>query len=734
MRPSPLARVLELKRHLRAAVFDEERVFLVGEADQFMLRGALYRLVVPLVDGRRSIAAILDQLDGQASPPEILYALTMLEERGYAAEVSPSPSPEAGFWQALGLDAPRAAERLAATAVAVEAVGDEDPAPLAAALEAAGLRVERGAPVRVVATVDYLDDALDDHNRRALAERQRWLLVKPGGASPWLGPMFRPGAGPCWACLAARLRLNRPVEGFLRARGRALPAPPRLGARAGVRAGLDLAALALARWIAGGAQGAVDDRLLTLDPGRLEIVHHAVVRRPQCPACGDPGLVGRRARQPVALQSRPKQFTDDGGHRTLAPEETYARLAHHISPVTGVVASLGPAAGRDHPLRPVFAAAYRVCPTTDTPDFTDFHRQSAGKGRTAAQSRASALCEALERQSAAFQGDEARVRARLSDLGGAAVHPRDLLGFSEAQYAQREAWNARGDDPRRAVPLPFDERVALDWTPVWSLTHARLRYVPTAYCYVHTPTPPGERFCHHDPNGHAAGNCLEEAILQAFLELVERDAIAVWWYNRLRRPGVDLQSFDEPYFDALKRHYEGMGWALWALDLTHDLGIPTFAALARREDTGRFCVGFGCHLDASLGLSRALTELNQLFDPSCRSDPPWDARAIADPAYLLPDDGVPARARRDHPALAGDDLRDDVLGCVEAAARAGLETLVLDQTRPDIGLSAAQVIVPGLRHFWPRFGPGRLYDVPVRMGWLDRPLEEAQLNPVHLFL
>jgi len=40
------------------------------------------------------------------------------------------------------------------------------------------------------------------------------------------------------------------------------------------------------------------------------------------------------------------------------------------------------------------------------------------------------------------------------------------------------------------------------------------------------------------------------------------------------------------------------------------------------------------------------------------------------------------------------------------------------------------VVVPGLRHFWPRYGPGRLYDVPVRLGWLPAPLDESELNPV----
>ena len=40
-----------------------------------------------------------------------------------------------------------------------------------------------------------------------------------------------------------------------------------------------------------------------------------------------------------------------------------------------------------------------------------------------------------------------------------------------------------------------------------------------------------------------------------------------------------------------------------------------------------------------------------------------------------------------------------------------------------------RVIVPGLLHFYKRFGPGRLYDVPVKLGWLDQPLREDELTP-----
>ena len=66
---------------------------------------------------------------------------------------------------------------------------------------------------------------------------------------------------------------------------------------------------------------------------------------------------------------------------------------------------------------------------------------------------------------------------------------------------------------------------------------------------------------------------------------------------------------------------------------------------------------------------------------------------------------------------------------MKIAEEKGLETLVLDQSRPDTGLHVMKVIVPGLRHFWARFAPGRLYDVPVHMGWLMESLAEEQLNP-----
>jgi ribosomal protein S12 methylthiotransferase accessory factor len=378
-------------------------------------------------------------------------------------------------------------------------------------------------------------------------------------------------------------------------------------------------------------------------------------------------------------------------------------------------------------------------------------QRNSGKGKTDQQARVSGLCEALERYSGIFQGDERRQTARYRELGEAAIQPAACLLFSAAQYRQRQDWNTTNSG-YNFVPDPFDEEQAIEWTPVWSLSHHGVKYVPTAFCYYNYPLPPGHRFCRGDSNGNAAGNTLEEAILQGFMELVERDGVALWWYNRVPRPAVDLASFDEAYFQAYTAYYAQRGREVWGLDLTSDLTIPVFAAVSRRTDpAGEALVfGFGAHLDPLIGILRALTEMTQslgYFDawetPDASPDMEADLReamqwwreaTLAQHPYLAPAPQVPVRTARQYPRQWSEELRQDVETCVALAAQQGLETLVLEETRPDIGLPVVKVIVPGLRHFWRRLAPGQLYTVPARLGWLPVPLPEEQLNPTSMFL
>jgi ribosomal protein S12 methylthiotransferase accessory factor len=434
----------------------------------------------------------------------------------------------------------------------------------------------------------------------------------------------------------------------------------------------------------------------------------------------------------------------------VSPEETLARNGHHVSPLTGAVPRLERATpDGDGVLHVYIAGSNSARPSRTLGQLrSDLRTMSAGKGTGDAQARASALCEGLERYSGVFRGDEPRRLARQAELGGAAVHPGDCQLFSERQYRERESLNARASR-FSFIPVPFDPGAEIEWSPVWSLTRGEVRYLPTAFCYYDYPQPDEQACCVACSNGCAAGNTLEEAIVQGFLELVERDSVALWWYNRVRRPGVDLGSFGEPYLEHLSAYWREHGRELWALDLTSDLGIPVFAAISRR--TGglpeQIMPGFGAHLDPRIALLRAVTETNQMLsspllrpekggakEPMDPETAHWlETATTANQPYLLPAEGPP-RVAGSYLRAWGDDVADDVRTCRELVERAGMEMLVLDQTRPELGLPVAKVIVPGLRHFWERLAPGRLYDVPVRLGWLPRPLAEHELNPIPMFL
>ena len=64
---------------------------------------------------------------------------------------------------------------------------------------------------------------------------------------------------------------------------------------------------------------------------------------------------------------------------------------------------------------------------------------------------------------------------------------------------------------------------------------------------------------------------------------------------------------------------------------------------------------------------------------------------------------------------------------LRAIIGAGLPPLAVDLLRPDVGIPVVKAFVPGLRHTRNRLGAGRLYDVPVRLGWLARPRLEPEM-------
>ena len=167
--------------------------------------------------------------------------------------------------------------------------------------------------------------------------------------------------------------------------------------------------------------------------------------------------------------------------------------------------------------------------------------------------------EAIERYSGIFQGDEIRVTRRFTDFPpGDAILPNDVLLFSDAQYRQGQlpAGRARRGTP---TPAPFDP-IGRDRVVAGVVAARRALQVSSDEPPLFLPQRrPGTTRRIADSNGCAAGNTLEEAIVQGFLELVERDSYAIWWYNRVQRPEVDLGQFDDSYVRDLKTQLAATG-------------------------------------------------------------------------------------------------------------------------------------------------------------------------------
>jgi oxazoline/thiazoline synthase len=723
--------------HFSVYVLPPDVVCLYSEDRKFFLHGELYCALAGAIGAGKSVGQIVAELGKQFPADAIHEALKRLVDRRYIVPKSSLPGAVAGYWASLGLPPGAAEKNLQKCRVRIHAIDVKGAKQLDAALTRLGVRVVKGAADLTVTLVnDYLDAQLAELNRRHLSDQTPWLLVQPSGIFPLVGPLFKPGEGACWACLADRMQRNREVKALLDRKGAHRVVVSPLAHNTLGKGAVQLAALEIAKAIATDFRTELRDHIVSLDLLGSSIVKHYVTARPQCPSCGRKKLRDpRRAPVPIELTSGTRLIMTSGGYRSVSSRATVARFRKHVSPLTGVVSRLERLEA-DLPLNTNFYASHNFSGAAESVDElrAGLSGGSYGKGSTAEQGEASALMEAIERYSGIFQGNEIRVTRRFTDFApGDAILPNDVLLFSDAQYRSAQSPATESED-MTPPPVLFDPSAEIEWSPAWSLRDERFKYLPTSLMYFFYRGGSGANHFHADSNGCAAGNTLEEAIVQGFLELVERDTYAIWWYNRLQRPQVDLSRFDDSYVRDLQVQFGETGRQVWLLDLTNDLEIPSYVALSHATEGSQEIIEFGSgsHFDARIAALRSLTELNQFLSlglSAGRNEGVTPLR-LQDHPYLTPKEGAPVQP--DFSSKFGYiDTRDQVLACVRLAERHGLDFLVLDQTRPDIGVPVVRVVVPGLRHFYRRFGPGRLYDVPVKLGWREGPLKESDLNPVH---
>jgi ribosomal protein S12 methylthiotransferase accessory factor len=310
-------------------------------------------------------------------------------------------------------------------------------------------------------------------------------------------------------------------------------------------------------------------------------------------------------------------------------------------------------------------------------------KKQMGKGATPEQSEASAVMELMERFSFFSFIQQSRFPLRpYREVAAQAIAP-SMLGRSVHDGST---------DP--AVIANFLQAMPLRWAPAFNLTRSVPQWVPIDWFYLI-----------NEYNGPAAGNTLEEAVLQSLCEVVERHVGSVISHELRPTPVIDPNSLKDPAAIELVQRFQAQGIRLYLRDFSLDTGIPTVGALAYDPETfpdsSEIVFTAGTTSDPEKSLCRALTEIAQLagdFENRTSYRPTLPKYLSLDEAHYLmegPGATIPIEAL---PNLAHDNLKVEIQRCVAALANIGLEVLVVDVTHPDLGVPAVYTIIPGA-HF-----------------------------------
>lgn len=307
------------------------------------------------------------------------------------------------------------------------------------------------------------------------------------------------------------------------------------------------------------------------------------------------------------------------------------------------------------------------------------------------------------------------------NAAGSGLHPLEAFESCVGEAIERLSARETSEDAARRCPAPdapedwlapllAEARGDPGWLPARRLADGATVPMPIDLCLRR---PPGQRA--FDPpwplsNGCAAGPGIDAATLRGLLELVERDAVALWW--RGGRPAAPIPLEDPAAVAAaalLARLRQGEGGRRsWLLDITTDLGVPAVAAVSFDATGGNFCFGTAARPSLAAAGCAALLEMTQIelameVVQAKRRERGEAALNAVDRQHLRRLAAIHAGScHLVHPlesprAAAMQADEQAALGALlDRLGAHGLQPLALDLTRPEFGVPVIRVLCPGL--------------------------------------
>lgn len=377
-----------------------------------------------------------------------------------------------------------------------------------------------------------------------------------------------------------------------------------------------------------------------------------------------------------------KAYTE-GTHRACSPEQTLETIRPFFA--RAGITRLADITGLDRIGIPVTLA---IRPNSRT------IVGSTGKGVTLAAARASGAMEAIE-----------MFHAEYCDV------PLTQASFNELQAAGHRVMKVQDLPPVKHMTWREDRTYS--WCQATELFSQETCLAPFAAVNLYPNMGPGnypKSPLQRSSNGLASGNIMPEAILAGLYEVIERDAYSL---TKVRpdfstdiQHVVALSSLRYPTVDHLLSLCEMAEVGVLVQDMTSDIEIPAFVCKVfdRLDPTTGFAIGYGCHLDTEIAISRAITEAVQAraviqvagsrddttryerWSQALFVDSVADAERMAATATYVP--------RDEH---AGQDFNEDTETVLSKLKRTGIdEAVAVDITLPDFPISVVRVFLPGL--------------------------------------
>lgn len=313
-----------------------------------------------------------------------------------------------------------------------------------------------------------------------------------------------------------------------------------------------------------------------------------------------------------------------------------------------------------------------------------------GKGPTPEQAMASAVMEAMERYSAERQDRDQVIYGTVREAAdvGPTLDPKEMI-----------------------IPMRFlhyiDDAV-LGWCTGYDLFKGEEVWVPANAVY-HPYFADGDmQIFRYHTNGIAAGNTIEEAILHALLELVERDAWSIFEFRELPAPDVVVE--EGSICHQLIGKFRQGGVEIHLKDLTTDIGIPTIGAAAddvATKDPELLSIGVGTHLNPEIAAVRAITEAAQsrtTHKHGVKANAQLQKKnrelgyeRIKKANRIWFDDSEKKVMLSGMKRLDTDYVLDDIEVVLGRLVECGFDRAVaVDLTREEVGVPVVRMIVPGL--------------------------------------